>query len=122
MCGDVELDRYVGWGARYDVTVGYLVVQGTGNAPARCYLHPDQSSPSSSVYLSVTRGCSHIGRPSRILSLGRELRPMSVPERTGVALVELSVDPCAVVSFEILEEVKTEGGDGNGWRRGLVYD
>ena len=73
-------------------------------------------------YLSVTRGCSHIGRPSRILSLGRELRPMSVPERTGVALVELSVDPCAVMSFEILGVAKTEGGDGNGWRRGLVYD
>ena len=64
----------------------------------------------------MTRGCSHIGRPSRILSLGRELRAMSVPERTGVALVELSVDLCAVVSFEILEGVaKTEGGDGNGW-------
>ena len=73
-------------------------------------------------YLSVTRGCSHIGRPSRILSLGRELRPMSVPERTGVALVKLSVDPCAVMSFEILGVAKTEGGDGNGWRRGLVYD
>ena len=41
---------------------------------------------------------------------------MSVPERTGVALVGLSVDLCAVVSFEILEGVaKTEGGDGNGW-------
>ena len=74
-------------------------------------------------YLSVTRGCSHNGRPSRILSLGRELCPMIVPERTGLALVELSVDSCAVVSFEILEGVaKTEGGDGNGWRRGLVYD
>ena len=71
---------------------------------------------------AVTRGCSHIGRPSRILSLGRDL-PHECPERTGVALVELSVDPCAVVSFEILEGVaKTEGGDGNGWRRGLVYD
>ena len=74
-------------------------------------------------YLSVTRRWwSHIGRPSSVLSPGRELRPMSVPERTGVALVELSVDLCAVVSFEILGVAKTEGADGNGWRRGLVYD
>ena len=58
-----------------------------------------------------------------VFSAWDENYAMSVPERTGVALVELSVDLCAVVSFEILEGVaKTEGGDGNGWRRGLVYD